>query len=104
GCSGWPRWAPRKTTGFPPKKAIRRAAWAPCSPWLTPSRQAPTRWRDVLRLPLLQCPVACISLERSKMAEVLNIESLDLEARGVAHRDGKVVFVEGALPGERVVA
>lgn len=38
------------------------------------------------------------------MAEVLNIESLDLEARGVAHRDGKVVFVEGALPGERVVA
>jgi 23S rRNA (uracil1939-C5)-methyltransferase len=38
------------------------------------------------------------------MAEVLNIESLDLEARGVAHRDGKVVFVEGALPNERVTA
>lgn len=36
--------------------------------------------------------------------EVLDIESLDLEARGVAHRDGKVVFVEGALPGERVEA
>lgn len=36
------------------------------------------------------------------MAEVLNIESLDLEARGVARRDGKVVFVEGALPTERV--
>lgn len=36
--------------------------------------------------------------------EVLEIESLDLEARGVAHRDGKVVFVEGALPGERVLA
>lgn len=36
--------------------------------------------------------------------EVLDIESLDLEARGVAHRDGKVVFVEGALPGEKVVA
>lgn len=36
--------------------------------------------------------------------EILNIESLDLEARGIARRDGKVVFVEGALPGERVVA
>ncbi|OZI74987.1 23S rRNA (uracil(1939)-C(5))-methyltransferase RlmD [Bordetella genomosp. 12] len=36
--------------------------------------------------------------------EVLNIESLDLEARGIARRDGKVVFVEGALPGERVRA
>ncbi|MFN9479842.1 MAG: 23S rRNA (uracil(1939)-C(5))-methyltransferase RlmD [Betaproteobacteria bacterium] len=34
----------------------------------------------------------------------LEIESLDLEGRGVAHRDGKVIFVEGALPGERVRA
>ncbi len=35
--------------------------------------------------------------------EWLRIEALDLEARGVAHRgDGKVVFVAGALPGERV--
>lgn len=38
------------------------------------------------------------------MSEVLNIESLDLEARGIARRDGKVVFVEGALPGEQVTA
>lgn len=30
------------------------------------------------------------------------IESLDHEGRGVAHVDGKAVFVEGALPGERV--
>jgi len=36
-------------------------------------------------------------------AEWLRIESLDLEAQGVAHNAaGKVVFVEDALPGERV--
>ena len=35
--------------------------------------------------------------------EWLTIESLDMDAQGVAHRaDGKVVFVEGALPGEQV--
>ncbi len=31
------------------------------------------------------------------------VESLDHEGRGVAHVDGKVVFIEGALPRERVV-
>ena len=30
------------------------------------------------------------------------IESLDQEGRGVAHVDGKVIFIEGALPGELV--
>ena len=34
----------------------------------------------------------------------LTIESLDQEGRGIAHAEGKVVFVEGALPGERVAA
>ena len=30
------------------------------------------------------------------------IESLDLEGRGIARVDGKVAFIDGALPGERV--
>ncbi|MBX9873159.1 MAG: 23S rRNA (uracil(1939)-C(5))-methyltransferase RlmD [Burkholderiaceae bacterium] len=37
--------------------------------------------------------------------DALHIESLDIEAQGIAHRpDGKVVFVEGALPFEVVSA
>jgi 23S rRNA (uracil1939-C5)-methyltransferase len=37
--------------------------------------------------------------------EKLKVESLDLEAQGVAHRaDGKVVFIDGALPFEVVSA
>ncbi|HEU0220393.1 MAG TPA: 23S rRNA (uracil(1939)-C(5))-methyltransferase RlmD [Gallionella sp.] len=32
----------------------------------------------------------------------VTIESLDQEGRGIAHADGKVIFIEGALPGERV--
>lgn len=38
--------------------------------------------------------------ERAKYVAV--IESLDQEGRGVARRDGKVVFIEGALPGEKL--
>jgi len=30
------------------------------------------------------------------------VESLDHEGRGVTHVDGKTIFIEGALPGERV--
>lgn len=30
------------------------------------------------------------------------VESLDQEGRGVAHVDGKAIFIEGALPGEKV--
>ena len=35
----------------------------------------------------------------------LRVESLDIEAKGIAHRpDGKVVFIDGALAGELVTA
>lgn len=32
----------------------------------------------------------------------LTIDDLSHDARGIAHRDGKAVFVSGALPGERI--
>ena len=38
-----------------------------------------------------------------RIAEVV-VDSLDQEARGVARIDGKVTFIDGALPGERVRA
>ena len=36
------------------------------------------------------------------MQQAAVIESLDQEGRGVARRDGKTIFIEGALPGESV--
>ncbi len=36
------------------------------------------------------------------MSAPVSIESLDQEGRGVAHAEGKVIFIEGALPGEVV--
>lgn len=38
------------------------------------------------------------------MSDVFTVESLDLSGQGVAHSDGKVVFITGALPGEQVRA
>lgn len=35
---------------------------------------------------------------------LLDVASLDQEGRGLARVDGKAIFVEGALPGERVLA
>ena len=44
-----------------------------------------------------------IITDMSNSNEWLAVESLDLEGQGVAHReDGKVVFIEGALPTELV--
>lgn len=34
----------------------------------------------------------------------VSIESLDHEGRGITHIDGKIMFVDGALPGETVMA
>ena len=43
--------------------------------------------------------------KKSWPVEWLNVESLDIEAQGVAHKaDGKVVFIDGALPFEVVSA
>ncbi|HYL23304.1 MAG TPA: 23S rRNA (uracil(1939)-C(5))-methyltransferase RlmD [Burkholderiales bacterium] len=58
-------------------------------------RAAPRDARAPPRAALAGVPVALEEL-------ILEIEGLDAEGRGVAREpDGKVVFVEGALPGER---
>ena len=42
---------------------------------------------------------------QSYLPDVLTVTSLDIDAQGIAHRaDGKVVFIEGALPYEVVTA
>lgn len=46
-------------------------------------------------------PIAVIPTWHKMIAPV-TIESLDQEGRGVAHAEGKVIFIEGALPGEIV--
>ena len=37
-----------------------------------------------------------------KQENIVTVESLDQEGRGVAHHEGKVIFIDGALTGERV--
>jgi 23S rRNA (uracil1939-C5)-methyltransferase len=41
-------------------------------------------------------------MKRESVGPAVLIESLDQEGRGVARVDGKVIFIEGALPGEVV--
>lgn len=42
-------------------------------------------------------------MEKKQHTNIADVESLDHEGRGVAHVAGKAIFIEGALPGERVV-
>ncbi|GAA6143590.1 23S rRNA (uracil(1939)-C(5))-methyltransferase RlmD [Hydrogenophaga sp. 5NK40-0174] len=52
-----------------------------------------------IAIPLVNAPERPLSVPEDS----LYIESLDIDAKGIAHRpDGKVVFVEGGLPGEWV--
>ena len=49
--------------------------------------------------------VASTAVDRALPDGWLRVKSLDLEAQGVAHKpDGKVVFIDGALPFEVVSA
>ena len=65
------------------------------------SRPAPTR-----KVSTHAAPAATPQTPADKVyppPEILRVESLDIDAQGIAHRaDGKVVFIEGALPFERV--
>ena len=99
-------------TGLSPARNACEQAFA--SPWYLSVRPG-SRLR--LRLRRLRCNEALswrvqfssatrrVGIIRRMTApdEWLRIESLDLEAQGVAHNaEGKVVFVEDALPGEEV--
>jgi 23S rRNA (uracil1939-C5)-methyltransferase len=42
------------------------------------------------------------SSDKPQVTYTAQIESLDFEGRGIAHRDGKVVFIEGAMTHETV--
>jgi 23S rRNA (uracil1939-C5)-methyltransferase len=59
---------------------------------------------ETIRAPF--CPAAPVSRSRSKLHQIFDIEITDHthDGRGVGRRDGKAVFVAGALPGETVRA
>jgi 23S rRNA (uracil1939-C5)-methyltransferase len=53
----------------------------------------------------LQAATATLAAPTDYPLDLLEVESLDIEAQGIAHRaGGKVVFIEGALPFELVSA
>ena len=82
------------------RRARRSAAHAPKRRWcaIRCKRLPAPHWREYLDA-WPRCGCSVVSGERFEV----EIESLDQEGRGVAHREGKAVFIEGALPGERVV-
>ncbi|MFS2034368.1 23S rRNA (uracil(1939)-C(5))-methyltransferase RlmD [Polaromonas sp. CT11-55] len=52
-----------------------------------------------------ESPIAKPTAAADYPPDLLEVESLDIDAQGIAHRaDGKVVFIEGALPFEQVTA
>ena len=54
---------------------------------------------------ITQAPLQAAPAAADHPPDLLTVESLDIEAQGIAHRaDGKVVFIEGALPFEQVTA
>lgn len=56
-------------------------------------------------LPASPRPALAWEIPPAYPLDLLEVESLDMEAQGIAHRaDGKVVFIEGALPFEQVTA
>ena len=54
----------------------------------------------------MNAPITTATPEKKPLpAGALRVESMDLDAQGIAHReDGKVVFIDGALPFEVVRA
>ena len=53
----------------------------------------------------MRVPDTTLAEAKDYPPDLLSVESLDIEAQGIAHRaDGKVVFIEGALPFELVTA
>jgi len=52
-----------------------------------------------------ESPITKPAAAADYLPDLLEVESLDIDAQGIAHRaDGKVVFIEGALPFEQVTA
>src|SRR5262249_42650237 len=56
--------------------------------------------REIRRAALARVP-RTLEVGRSRMP-IARIESLDREGRGVAHVEGKTIFVDGAITGEEV--
>ncbi|MEO8249162.1 MAG: TRAM domain-containing protein, partial [Burkholderiales bacterium] len=89
-----------------------RALQSERSPVLAAPRESPrprSQRSDLPPEPELLAPGSSQSEAAPKPATYtdvwLDVESLDIDANGIAHNaEGKVVFIEGALPGERVTA